>query len=323
MTHHTENILFSIIIPTFNRAEMLRKAIGSVLNQTYANWELIIVDDGSTDNTEEVVHSFDHHKIYYYKLSGRKERSFARNFGFDQCTGDFICFLDSDDYLLNNYLTKFHEYINQRLVQEKIIACGNLGDDGQKQWPVPNYFYRVKDPVPVYWSNNAIFLHSFMMHRSIPHKIRFPEAHFMWEDKYFILEAMLQFPFENLDQYLCVFRDHSQRSVHERYGPAFKVNALDRIECLTDFDKQNRQKMLARLSRSDYFKGILQYYYWYASIAMKQPDPKFSLLLLSKMWRFRLGPLSLFYTASILFRMPYFILLSLILPRKKEEKRKG
>jgi glycosyltransferase involved in cell wall biosynthesis len=91
--------LVSIIIPTFNRAGIISKAIKSVLNQTYKNWELIIIDDGSVDNTKEVVKSYSSkykNKIkYYYKKNGGV--CSARNFGIQKANGEYISLLDSDD----------------------------------------------------------------------------------------------------------------------------------------------------------------------------------------------------------------------------------
>ena len=86
---------FSIIIPTYNRAAFLPKAIESVLAQTYTDWELIVVDDGSTDNTREVVAQYNDERIIYI-YQENAERSAARNNGISQAKGDFICFMDSD-----------------------------------------------------------------------------------------------------------------------------------------------------------------------------------------------------------------------------------
>ena len=104
------NILFSIIIPTYNRANLISHAINSVLGQTYANYELIVVDDGSLDKTNEVVHSFASSKIKYFKINN-SERGFARNYGVENASGDYITFLDSDDLLLPNYLQYANESI--------------------------------------------------------------------------------------------------------------------------------------------------------------------------------------------------------------------
>lgn len=88
---------FSVIIPTYNRASMLPKAIESVLAQTYPNWELIIVDDGSTDNTKELVANFiekDGRIKYIYQENA--ERSAARNNGIKNAKGEYICFLEQN-----------------------------------------------------------------------------------------------------------------------------------------------------------------------------------------------------------------------------------
>ncbi len=101
---------FSIIIPTYNRAVFLPKAIESVLAQTYNDWELIIVDDGSTDNTKEVVaHYNDNRIIYIYQENA--ERSVARNNGVAHAGGEYVCFMDSDNILLPNRLQLLSETI--------------------------------------------------------------------------------------------------------------------------------------------------------------------------------------------------------------------
>lgn len=88
--------LVSVIIPTYNRAHLIKRSAMSVLNQTYSNLELIIVDDGSTDNTEEVVKSLDDERVIYIKQSNQGACA-ARNNGIDHAKGEFIAFQDSDD----------------------------------------------------------------------------------------------------------------------------------------------------------------------------------------------------------------------------------
>jgi glycosyltransferase involved in cell wall biosynthesis len=106
------NPKFSIIIPSYNRAEFLPRAIHSVLEQSYPNWELWIIDDGSTDNTKEVVTAFTDERInYVYQTNA--ERSAARNNGIERATGDFICFMDSDEYIDKNRLELLLENISK------------------------------------------------------------------------------------------------------------------------------------------------------------------------------------------------------------------
>lgn len=93
----------SIIIPTFNRAKTLERAIESVVNQTHADWELFIIDDGSTDETKEVVKSFSDSRIKYrYQENGGVSK--ARNTGIQLSQFDWIALLDSDDEWLEKKL---------------------------------------------------------------------------------------------------------------------------------------------------------------------------------------------------------------------------
>lgn len=115
--------LFSIIIPSYNRAHILPQAINSVVNQTYSNWELLVVDDGSTDATATVVKEFKDHRIHYlYKQNGGV--CSARNYGVNFSKGDYIVFLDSDDAVTLDWIQHFNEKINSNFQQD--LICGGL-----------------------------------------------------------------------------------------------------------------------------------------------------------------------------------------------------
>lgn len=98
--------LVSVIIPTYNRGFIIEKSINSVLNQTYENFELIIVDDGSTDKTEEVICAINDTRINYIKLEKNCGMCCARNIGTKHSKGDYIAIHDSDDLWVNNKLEK-------------------------------------------------------------------------------------------------------------------------------------------------------------------------------------------------------------------------
>lgn len=104
----------SVIIPTYNRAKLLRQAILSVLAQTYCDFELIVVDDGSTDNTRAVVMSINDSRVRYI-WQNNQERSIARNNGVREANGELIAFLDSDDVWLPDKLAGQVELMNRDL----------------------------------------------------------------------------------------------------------------------------------------------------------------------------------------------------------------
>ena len=93
----------SIIIATYNRDKYIKKAVSSALKQTYSNYEVVFVDDGSTDNTEKIINEFNSSKLNYIK----KQHSGcwpSKNSGIENAKGDYIVFLDSDDFLSNDYI---------------------------------------------------------------------------------------------------------------------------------------------------------------------------------------------------------------------------
>lgn len=90
-------VTVSIILPTRNRASMLKRAVKSVLQQTYVDFELIIVSDGSTDETEQVVAGFEDRRIRFLKHAAARGASAARNTGLTVACGRYIAFLDDDD----------------------------------------------------------------------------------------------------------------------------------------------------------------------------------------------------------------------------------
>ena len=101
-----KNNKISIIIPTFNREKIIEHSIKTVLNQTYNNIEIIVIDDCSTDDTESVINEIKDNRIRYIKLKKKKGANYARNLGINMASGKYISFLDSDDIFYNNKLIK-------------------------------------------------------------------------------------------------------------------------------------------------------------------------------------------------------------------------
>lgn len=98
--------LISVIIPTYNRAKTIIRAIESALKQTYTNMEIIIVDDASGDNTGEIVKGIEDSRIKYIKHETNKGGAAARNTGIDEAKGEYVAFLDSDDVWLPEKIEK-------------------------------------------------------------------------------------------------------------------------------------------------------------------------------------------------------------------------
>ena len=105
-------MIFSIIIPTYNRSFDLNRSLKNIVNQIFTNFEVIIVDDGSTDNTPEVVADFSNDlNINYIKIANSRRPAIPRNLGITQAKGKYIAFLDSDDWWHENKLQLAFEYL--------------------------------------------------------------------------------------------------------------------------------------------------------------------------------------------------------------------
>ncbi len=119
-------VFFSVVIPTYNREQLLPITIDTVLTQSFQDFEIIVVDDGSTDNTNKIIlEKYSKiSKVRYFKKEN-EERGRARNFGYENSNGKYIVFFDSDDIMLHNHLTVLFEFI-QHLNQPNFIATKHL-----------------------------------------------------------------------------------------------------------------------------------------------------------------------------------------------------
>ena len=142
--------LVSVILPTYNCAHFLSESVGSILLQTYNPYEVIVVDDGSTDNTKEVLNPF-MHRIKYIKLEQNKGLPAARNIGIQSAQGKYIAFIDADDLWLPEKLQTDIEYFGKHPDISMIYSKHmNIDDKGRvldgctkKRLPSGNIFIQL------------------------------------------------------------------------------------------------------------------------------------------------------------------------------------
>jgi glycosyltransferase involved in cell wall biosynthesis len=130
---------FSIIIPVYNRTEGLRRCLDSVYNQCYSDYEVIVVDDGSSEGfstrIKQYVTSYGKPQFHVYRVTENKGGGYARNFGMGKARGKYICFLDSDDEWDDDKLRVCHEQIQKK------------SDIGLVYTPIRNYLPRGKKEI--------------------------------------------------------------------------------------------------------------------------------------------------------------------------------
>lgn len=172
----------SIILPTYNRAHCIADMLDSIRKQTFTDYELIIVDDGSTDDTFRAIEPYLAFNVHYCKLDKNTGVAAARNYGMELVTGDYVSFVDSDDTLQPDYYGWFHHALS---------VSG-----------FPQILYkRHRDPRPfrIYRQNTGIrfkpiAVYQYMYRRDFltDKRIRFLENCFYGEDAYFGLCALFE-----------------------------------------------------------------------------------------------------------------------------------
>lgn len=181
----------------------------SVLDQQYENWELIIVDDGSSDDTKQVVHSFmqEDGRIRYF-FQSHQERSTARNKGIQEAKGAYICFLDDDDYYLANHLLNFYEYLDKNNFPSVILRVGFLKKKESALTRTPLYEEK-SDINPVRFAAfNFCGVWSLCIPQENLQRDYFPPAYRHWQDTHLILRLLTKFSFHQLKAYSYVYVIH-------------------------------------------------------------------------------------------------------------------
>lgn len=220
--------LFSIIIPTYNRSALLPIAIQSVIDQTFEDWELVIIDDGSTDNTAQVVQEFLIDQRIRYHWQENKELNGARNTGVKLSKGIYVGFLDDDDYYLKDHLQILADYISNNGQQISAIRTAMwLNLNANLKAPLlPDTDQEIA--VKGLWKTPTNLL-SFVFHRQIFSQELFDEDFILAEDFHFLIRVFLRYPFIQLPYYTVVYQlqeDSRSKRYYKEQHLANKLKAL-------------------------------------------------------------------------------------------------
>jgi len=201
---------FSIILPAYNRASLLPGSIGSVIKQSYQDWELVVVDDGSTDNTQDVVKSFNDPRIKYV-YQNNSERSAARNKGIDNASGTWICFLDSDDEYQPEHLQELVQFIEVHKPLTGLIATGLI--TRERQTTKHKAFLELEKNSLEEIGSKFLIPTQVCVHRTVLEKDRFDVRYRLWEDTHLWLRIAAQYPVYQMDKYTTIQNIHAQGTV--------------------------------------------------------------------------------------------------------------
>lgn len=157
--------LVSVIIPTYNREVLLSEALASVLLQTYSNVEIIVVDDGSSDDTGCVLAGYDSHVVVIRQEN--RGRSAARNAGVRVAQGEFVVFLDSDDLILPSKIQSQVDYLLRNPAVDVVYGDGYTVDDDGALGPLEPYVVRFPPASAVEFAYSLLCRNHFAIHAAL------------------------------------------------------------------------------------------------------------------------------------------------------------
>ena len=262
--------LFSIIIPTYNRAHLIGKAIKSVKAQSFNDWELIIVDDGSKDETREVVKAYQEERITYF-FQQNKELNGARNAGIRLARGSYLCFLDDDDHFLINHLLVLNHFILQHDYPIAALKTGMIQVEKGREIHLPFYNEKKESPVTFIWKRTPNLL-SFAFHREIFQRELFDERYLLFEDHHFLYRVINQFPLYQIPHHTVVYLAHLDSRSSNYYLPEHVQN---KIACINDLFNRCGDQISAEAPSNLRQRIIAGQYLHFANLAIK--DQKINL----------------------------------------------
>ncbi len=217
---------FSIIIPTYNRAYLIDKTIQSIIDQEYKNFEVIVVDDGGSDNTKEVIEKFNDARIkYYWKENG--ERGMARNYGVTKANGNYINFVDSDDLLYPFHLRQAAEITEK---QNLSVFCFNY-DVKDNNGNLLKIGKNTESPLSkTLLKGNHLSMNAIFIEKNILTGFKFNEDPFFisGEDWLLWLQLSVRYPFFFFNSITSTIVEHQERSVHgfDEQSYIYRTNLL-------------------------------------------------------------------------------------------------
>lgn len=225
--------MISVLITTFNNGNYLKTAIESCLSQEFKDFELLIIDDGSDDNTESIVKSFNDCRIVYKKI-GHSGRSTALNFGLKTCKYDWVTLADADDLMLPNKLSEYSNFINHS--ENTIVGCWvKYFNEANK------IIFSLKPPI----KSNEI-LHELKLHSIIPNSTLYNRNFILknggYNEKYIVAEDYeLWLRLRNISNFIII--------------PKYLTLMRFRNNSLSNVSYKNMKKNVYNLQKSIYLEN--------------------------------------------------------------------
>jgi glycosyltransferase involved in cell wall biosynthesis len=231
----------SVILPAYNCEKFIGKAIQSVLQQTFTDFELIIINDGSTDNTESIINEFDDQRIVYLKNSNNQGLVYTLNKAITQANGKYIARMDADDICLHERLAKQKTFLDQNkdiTVVASTIEFINEQEEKTGIWKLDRQTITSAQIRRAILKQNCIAHPTVMVRSEILKQLKYKEYQKNIEDYDLWLRMLNQgYKIAKLDEPLLLYRIHdaSVTSIHLKKTNPFFKHFVMKIKSLTRF----------------------------------------------------------------------------------------
>ena len=258
-------MLISVIVPVYNVAPYLRKCMDSILFQTYQNLEIILIDDGSTDESSDICDEYqkrDNRIIVIHQQNGGL--SAARNSGLDVAKGDFISFIDSDDWIHQDYFKQLIKYSQVKGINIDIVQCGIIKTHTDQI----SSEVKLHDTGRVYSGHNAakmlyepgaicfIVVCNKLYRKSLFTNLRFPIGK-MNEDEFLNYKLLYESSYViSLNDRMYFYRQRNG-SIMSKVKNSFNLDALEAYDERIFYFKKNRDKYLLQKTIENYYDLLI------------------------------------------------------------------
>lgn len=250
-------MLFSIIIPTYNRAHLITNTLDSIKNQSYKDFEVLIIDDGSTDNTFETIQPYLNEQFKYFKKENA-ERAAARNYGTKLAKGKYINWFDSDDLALPNHLEEAYRFLHKTNYEVIHLAYAYINAN--------NFIYNDSLSLPkelnsILYKGNFLSCNGVFVKKQVALKYLFNETRILSasEDYELWLRLASEYTIYHINTITSYIVQHDERSVLTMKDATKLIN---RFQTFINLVKNNSKI-------NDYYRGKIKYivmknYLWLA-----------------------------------------------------------
>jgi glycosyltransferase involved in cell wall biosynthesis len=247
---------FSIIIPTYNRAHLIQETLSSFQEQSFQDFEVIVIDDGGKDDTKDIVDALNDHRFNYY-WKENAERGAARNYGSSLAKGQYLNFFDSDDIAFENHLSVAHEYFKLSENENNILHTSYCFGFQRKRYG--DIIFEGKLNTKVFQSNclscNNVFILKRIFDKQKFSEIRELSASEDWE---LWIRLSLKYNIIGVADITSTIIQHDSRSMAIASGISTEIRAQSIVESLA-YALKNRREILNNIIAEMYSLSALHY----------------------------------------------------------------